>query len=155
MGAHICSPRQSWRLVTFETLITILTIETLNSWQFLLPDNKELQWIAFAILAMFFFSPTKSTMNFPGGAGKAVWSKVERRHGRYKLLRMPGNLQSDQQKASLSQLWKHILQWLLKQTSKTWKPHCSLNICSKFYLLDVLSIYVNRSYLVNPFSLIC
>ena len=25
--------RQSWRLVTFETLITILTIENLNSWQ--------------------------------------------------------------------------------------------------------------------------
>ena len=31
--------RQSWRLVTFETLITSLTIENLNSWQFLLSDN--------------------------------------------------------------------------------------------------------------------
>ena len=30
---------QSWRLVTFETLITILTIENLNSWQSLLSDN--------------------------------------------------------------------------------------------------------------------
>ena len=29
----------AWRLVTFETLITILTIENLNSWQSLLPDN--------------------------------------------------------------------------------------------------------------------
>ena len=31
--------RKSWRLVTFETLITILTIENMNSWQSLLPDN--------------------------------------------------------------------------------------------------------------------
>ena len=31
--------RQSWRLVTFETLITILTIENLTSWQSLLFDN--------------------------------------------------------------------------------------------------------------------
>ena len=31
--------RQFWRLVTFETLITVLTIENLNSWQSLLPDN--------------------------------------------------------------------------------------------------------------------
>ena len=31
--------RQSQRLVTFETLTTILTIENLNSWQSLLPDN--------------------------------------------------------------------------------------------------------------------
>ena len=31
--------RQSWRQVTFETLTTILTIENLNSWQSLLPDN--------------------------------------------------------------------------------------------------------------------
>ena len=31
--------RQSWRLVTFETLITILAIENLNPWQSLLPDN--------------------------------------------------------------------------------------------------------------------
>ena len=31
--------RQSWRLVTFETQLTILTIENLNSWQSLLPDN--------------------------------------------------------------------------------------------------------------------
>ena len=54
MGAHTCGARQRCTLVTFETLITILTIETLNLWQFLLPDNKEWQWIAFAILAMFF-----------------------------------------------------------------------------------------------------
>ena len=32
--------RQSQRLVTFETLITILTIENLNSWQSLLPKIK-------------------------------------------------------------------------------------------------------------------
>ena len=31
--------RQSLRLVTFETLITVLTIENLNSWQSLVPDN--------------------------------------------------------------------------------------------------------------------
>ena len=31
--------RQSWRLVTFETLIKIQTIENLNSWQSLWPDN--------------------------------------------------------------------------------------------------------------------
>ena len=31
--------RQSWRLVTFETLITVLTIENLNAWQSLVPDN--------------------------------------------------------------------------------------------------------------------
>ena len=31
--------RQSQRLVTFETLITILTVENLNSWHSLLPDN--------------------------------------------------------------------------------------------------------------------
>ena len=41
-------------LATFETLITILTIENLNLWQSLLPDNKERHWTAFAILAMFF-----------------------------------------------------------------------------------------------------
>ena len=39
--------------MTFETLITILTIENLNSWQSLLPDNWEWHWTAFAILAMF------------------------------------------------------------------------------------------------------
>ena len=47
--------RQSWSLVTFETLITILTIENLNSWQFLWPDNYEWPWTAFTILAMFIF----------------------------------------------------------------------------------------------------
>ena len=49
----LCRKRQSCRLVTIETLITILTIENLNSWQSLLPDNQEWQWTAFAILAMF------------------------------------------------------------------------------------------------------
>ena len=46
--------KQSKGLVTFETLITILTIENLNSWQSLLPDYQEWHWTAFAILAMFF-----------------------------------------------------------------------------------------------------
>ena len=55
MCAHNCDTRQSCRLVTIETLITILTIENLNSWQSLLPDNQEWQWTAFAILAMFFW----------------------------------------------------------------------------------------------------
>ena len=45
--------KQSCRLVTIETLITILRIENLNSWQSLLLDNQEWQWAAFAILAMF------------------------------------------------------------------------------------------------------
>ena len=48
---HYC--RQYCRLVTIETLITILTIGNLNSWQSLLPDNQEWQWTAFAIIAMF------------------------------------------------------------------------------------------------------
>ena len=39
MCAHNCDTRQSWRLVTFETLFAIPTIENLNSWQPLLPDN--------------------------------------------------------------------------------------------------------------------
>ena len=39
--------------LTFETLITILTIENLNSWQSLLFYNQEWQWTAFAILTMF------------------------------------------------------------------------------------------------------
>ena len=39
MCAHNCDTIQSCRLVTFETLIAILTIENLNSWQSLLPDN--------------------------------------------------------------------------------------------------------------------
>ena len=39
--------------MTFETLITILTIKNLNSWQSLWPDNYEWHWAAFAILAMF------------------------------------------------------------------------------------------------------
>ena len=30
MAAHNCGPRYSWRLVTFETMIAIVTIETLN-----------------------------------------------------------------------------------------------------------------------------
>ena len=42
------------RLVTFETLITILTIENLKSRQSLLPDNSLWHWTAFAILAMFY-----------------------------------------------------------------------------------------------------
>ena len=46
--------QQTCRLVTIETLITILTIENLNSWQSLLPDNQKWQWTAFAIIAMFF-----------------------------------------------------------------------------------------------------
>ena len=46
--------QQTCRLVTIETLITIPTIENLNSWQSLLPDNQKWQWTAFAILAMFF-----------------------------------------------------------------------------------------------------
>ena len=41
------------RLVAFETFITILTIENLNSWQSLLPDNHEWHRTAFTILAMF------------------------------------------------------------------------------------------------------
>ena len=45
--------KQSRGLVTFGTLITILTIENLNTWQSLLPYNKEWHWTAFAILAMF------------------------------------------------------------------------------------------------------
>ena len=48
-----CCRRQSCRPVKFETLITILTIENLNSWQSLLLDNYEWHWTAFAILAMF------------------------------------------------------------------------------------------------------
>ena len=40
-------------LVIFETLIRILTIENLVSWQSLLPDNWLWHWTAFAILAMF------------------------------------------------------------------------------------------------------
>jgi len=36
-----CNTRQSCRLVTIETLITILTIENLNSCQSLIPDNQE------------------------------------------------------------------------------------------------------------------
>ena len=36
--------RQSWRLVTFEILITVLTIENLNSWQSLIPDNLLWHW---------------------------------------------------------------------------------------------------------------
>jgi hypothetical protein len=47
-----CDTRQSSRLVTIETQITILTIENLNSWQSFLPDNQEWQWTAFPILAM-------------------------------------------------------------------------------------------------------
>ena len=39
--------------MAIETLITILKIENLNSWQSLLPDNYEIHWTAFAILAMF------------------------------------------------------------------------------------------------------
>ena len=39
--------------MTFETLVTILTIENLNSWQSLWSDNKEWHWTEFAILAMF------------------------------------------------------------------------------------------------------
>ena len=39
--------------MTFETLTTILTIENLNSWQSLWPDNLLWHWTAFAILAMF------------------------------------------------------------------------------------------------------
>ena len=35
------------------SLITILTIENLNSWQFLLPDNQEWQYGLDSILAMF------------------------------------------------------------------------------------------------------
>ena len=46
---------RSYRLVTFETLITILTIENLDSWQSLLSDNQLWHWTAFAILAMFCF----------------------------------------------------------------------------------------------------
>ena len=66
MGAHTCDPRQSCRLLTFETLITNLTIETLNSWQFLLPGNKEWQWTAFAILARFECSdPLTGKMPYP------------------------------------------------------------------------------------------
>ena len=41
--------RELW----LETLITILTIENLNSWQSLVPDNWLWHWTAFAILAMF------------------------------------------------------------------------------------------------------
>ena len=40
-------------ITLLQTLITILTIENLNSWQSLLDDNWEWQWTAFAILAMF------------------------------------------------------------------------------------------------------
>ena len=39
--------------MTFETRVTFLTIENLNSWQSLLPDNQEWHGTAFAILAMF------------------------------------------------------------------------------------------------------
>ena len=39
--------------MTFETPITILTIENLDSWQSLLPDNQLRHWTAFAIIAMF------------------------------------------------------------------------------------------------------
>ena len=39
--------------MAFETLITILSIENLNSQRSLLPDNSEWHWTAFAILAMF------------------------------------------------------------------------------------------------------
>ena len=37
-----------------EKLLTFQTVENLNSWQSLWPDNKEWHWTAFAILVMFF-----------------------------------------------------------------------------------------------------
>ena len=55
MCAHNCDTRQSCRLVTIETLITILTIENLNSWQSLVPDNQLWHWTAFAILAIYIY----------------------------------------------------------------------------------------------------
>ena len=67
-----CDTRQSCRLVTIETLITILTIENINSWQFLLPDNQEWQWTAYAILAMF-----SERVQYSKGIAKSVliwWS---------------------------------------------------------------------------------
>ena len=62
--------RQFWRLVTFETLITILTVENLNLWQSLLPDNLEWQWTVFAILAIFW--TTVSTASAVSGAVRKV-----------------------------------------------------------------------------------
>ena len=59
-----CNTKQSCRLdytYRLETLITILTIENLNSWQYLLLDNQEWQWTAFAILAMFYSNTTHNT----------------------------------------------------------------------------------------------
>ena len=50
-----CDTRQSSRLVTIETQITILTIENLNSWQSFLPDNQEWQTLClFQDLRVFF-----------------------------------------------------------------------------------------------------
>ena len=43
-------------LETCDIWDTILTVENLKSWQSLLPDNKEWQWTAFAILASLLFA---------------------------------------------------------------------------------------------------
>ena len=64
---------QSQRLVTFETLITILTIENLNPWQSLLSDNQLWHWTAFAILAMF-LSPS-------GDLEAKLFRDIPTRHG--------------------------------------------------------------------------
>ena len=56
----------SYKHVTFETLTdSILTVENLDSWQSLLPDNQEWHKTAFAILLMFWwwyvFFPNKKS----------------------------------------------------------------------------------------------
>ena len=47
-----------WRLATFETLITIPTVENLNLRQSLLPDSDSEHWTVFAILAIFCYMQT-------------------------------------------------------------------------------------------------
>ena len=58
--------------MTFETLITILTIENFISCQSLLPDNSEWHWTACAILAMFTSTCTLMMRDRPSLTGSSL-----------------------------------------------------------------------------------
>ena len=135
-----CDTRQSCRLVTIETLITILTIENLNSWQSLLPDNQEWQWTAFAILAMFFWSshdnicPKKKLSILGFGL---FWNCLSQGQRKVPKL-LPGHGQLlfiDPNSVYLLPNAVNLLQCFFLATNVVWAVQCNNSISSTFFYL--------------------
>ena len=120
----------SFFFFSFMTLITILTIENLNSWRSLWPDNQEWNWTAFTTFPMF-RSPSIPYIN---------WTQQKT-----KKSQMHHRKVSAQYAASSDPFWNQVndelIKSLLSQRARPHRPQASESEthlkCYRFLIRDV------------------